>query len=190
MAILLIRHGETAANASRVIQTPDVPLSPRGLEQARRLADRLAAERIGAILASDYQRARMTAERLSAATGASLSLEPLLRERSFGDDRGRAYADFEEDPFSAGYVPPGGESWQDLHDRVDTAWERIRVASEAVGGHLAVVTHGFVCFSLVSRHFQLLEPGSLEFANTSLTRVDPEPPHRVHLLNCTAHLNA
>jgi broad specificity phosphatase PhoE len=43
--IYLVRHGETQGNALRVVQTPDVPLSPRGEEQARRLARRLAGAR-------------------------------------------------------------------------------------------------------------------------------------------------
>src|SRR5262245_21507210 len=35
-SIFLIRHGETLGNASRVVQHPDDPLSPRGLAQAER----------------------------------------------------------------------------------------------------------------------------------------------------------
>ena len=31
MQIFLIRHGETAANAARIVQTPDTPLSERGI---------------------------------------------------------------------------------------------------------------------------------------------------------------
>jgi broad specificity phosphatase PhoE len=42
MPILLIRHGETDSNAARIVQTPDVPLSARGVAQAERLARRLA----------------------------------------------------------------------------------------------------------------------------------------------------
>jgi len=34
MAIFLIRHGETLGNASRTVQLPDNPLSPRGVAQA------------------------------------------------------------------------------------------------------------------------------------------------------------
>ena len=34
MSIFLIRHGETLGNASRTVQLPDNPLSPRGIAQA------------------------------------------------------------------------------------------------------------------------------------------------------------
>jgi broad specificity phosphatase PhoE len=40
MTILLVRHGETAGNASRILQRPDVPLNERGLRQADLLAQR------------------------------------------------------------------------------------------------------------------------------------------------------
>ena len=42
MSILLIRHGETALNAARIVQHPETPLNERGVGQARRLAERLA----------------------------------------------------------------------------------------------------------------------------------------------------
>jgi probable phosphoglycerate mutase len=38
MSIFLIRHGETALNASRTLQPADTPLSPRGLAQAAAIA--------------------------------------------------------------------------------------------------------------------------------------------------------
>ena len=43
MTILLVRHGETDGNASRVLQRADVPLNERGMRQAERLARRLFA---------------------------------------------------------------------------------------------------------------------------------------------------
>src|SRR5262245_41649040 len=99
MALFLIRHGETPSNAARVVQMPDTPLSPRGIAQAERLARRLAGEGAALIVTSDYARALMTAERLQAATGAALVIEPGLQERNFGDLRGRAYADLGFDMF-------------------------------------------------------------------------------------------
>src|SRR5262249_50768478 len=105
MSILLIRHGETASNASRVLQTPHIPLSPNGIAQADRLAQRLAGLGVAGIVSSDYARARMTAERIAAATGAKVELWPELRERNFGTLRGRAYADLGFDPFAPEYAP-------------------------------------------------------------------------------------
>ncbi|MEM7410534.1 MAG: histidine phosphatase family protein [Myxococcota bacterium] len=189
--ILLVRHGETDGNAKRVLQFPDTPLSERGHAQAARLAERLKGAPIGGLLASDYARAQQTAEAVRAVTGATLTLDPGLRERHFGELRGRAYADLETDPFAPDYHPPGGESWEELHARVDAVWERVIAAASRTEGHLVVVTHGLVCHSLFSRVLDLgdaVAPRGL--GNTALTEIDPRPPFRVERVGCTAHLDA
>ena len=191
MAVLLIRHGETALNAARVMQPPDTPLSGRGVEQAGRLAARLAPMGVGRILTSDLARAAMTAEPLATRSGAPLELEPLLRERDFGALRGRPYAELDFDPFAPGYVPPGGESWEDFHARVERGWERVVARARETEGHLAVVTHGLVCHSVVER-LARLAPGLARptrgWRNSSVTILESEPPHTVSLIDCAVHL--
>ncbi len=191
MAIFLIRHGETASNAARIVQTPDTPLSERGIEQAELLASRLASLGVAAILASDLARAHMTAERVGAATNAPITLDPGLQERNFGDIRGRPYATLGVDIFAPDYAPPGGERWDEFHARVDAAWPRIVAAATAIDGNLAVVTHGLVCYSLALRQLQLSpqEQAHMRWANSSVTIIESAPPWRVALLNCTDHLN-
>ena len=189
--IFLIRHGETAGNAARIVQLPDIPLSARGRAQAERLARRLAREGVAQILSSDLPRARETAETLQRVTGAPITFEPLLHERNFGDIRGTAYVDLGFDMFAADYVPPNGESWPVFHARVDRAWERVQALAAATDGNLAVVTHGLVCRSLASRHLRLPD-GTLtpeRWENTSVTIVECPAPWRVTLLNCVAHLD-
>jgi probable phosphoglycerate mutase len=190
VSILLIRHGETVGNASRVVQRPDNPLSPRGLAQAERLARRLASLGVGHIVSSDLTRALTTAELLQRLTAAPLSLEPLLQERSFGDLRGTPYSALAFDMFAPDYAPPGGETWAAFHARVDRAWVRVQALAAATSGHLAVVTHGLVCRSLAARHLRLAEGNEVpaRWENTSVTIVDPPAPWRVRLLNCVAHL--
>jgi probable phosphoglycerate mutase len=191
MAIFLIRHGETLGNATRTVQRADIPLSPRGLEQAERLAKRLEREGIAAILASDYTRAAQTAAALACVTGLPVRHEPLLQERNFGDIRGTPYADLGFDMFAPDYAPPNGETWEVFHARVDRAWEVVRAAIAGTGGHLAVVTHGLVCRSLAARHL-LLPEGTVvpeRWENTAVTIVDVPAPWRVRLLNCIAHLD-
>jgi len=189
--IFLIRHGETVGNASRIVQRPDSPLSPRGVAQAERLARRLASEGIARIVSSDFARAMTTAEHLQRATGAPLGVEPLLRERSFGDLRGIPYAELELDMFAPDYAPPNGETWPVFHARVDRAWARVQELAAATRGDLAVVTHGLVCRSLAARH--LILPGGEavpeRWENTSLTIIDCPAPWRVRLLNCVVHLD-
>ena len=188
--ILLVRHGETASNAARVVQTPETPLSPRGLEQADRIAARLSSLSVSRILSSDLARALETAQRVQAATGAPLVLEPLLQERNFGDIRGTPYAKLGFDLFGPGYEPPGGESWEAFHQRVDRAWARVRAEAATIPSNLAVITHGLVLYSLALRHLALPEggPPDMRLPNTALALIEPAAPFRVKLWGCTAHL--
>jgi broad specificity phosphatase PhoE len=189
--IFLIRHGETAGNAARIVQKPDVPLSPRGEAQAEALARRLAGDGIARILSSDLMRAVATAERVRAATGAPLAFDPLLQERNFGDVRGTPYDMLGFDLFEPAYAPPNGETWEVFHARVDRAWERMRSLAAGTTGTLAVVTHGLVCRSIAARHVTLGEGMVVpeKWENTSVTIVDAEAPWRVSVLNCIAHLD-
>src|SRR5262245_7470343 len=111
MAIYLVRHAESVSNAARVVQLPDAPLSPAGLEQAERLARRLTEEGIVQILSSDLRRAATTAEALCRATRAPIEFDAGLQERNYGDVRGVPYADLDVDIFGPDYAPPGGETW-------------------------------------------------------------------------------
>jgi broad specificity phosphatase PhoE len=187
MAIYVLRHAETDANASRVVQRPDVPLSARGRDQAARLARRLAAAGIARIRTSDLARALETAEALRAVTGAPVDVDPDLAERNFGDVRGTPYADLEADIFGPGYEPPGGDTWAAFHARVDAAWSRVLRAAAATHGHLAVVTHGLVCEALLQRHLGGAEADAGRWANTAVTIV--EPPATLRLLACAIHLD-
>ena len=191
MAIFIVRHGETDGNASRLIQAPETPLNARGMAQAEALAGRLAREGVARIVASDYARARMTADAVHRATGAPLEVDPGLRERDFGDWRGvshDAIPHFLDD----GVVPPNGESWESFHARADEAWERVSRHARETEGNVVAVTHGLVCFSFALHHLGL--PAGTEadrgFHNTSVTVAESRAPWGVSTLNCTAHLDA
>jgi probable phosphoglycerate mutase len=186
MAILLVRHGETAANAARVMQRPDVPLSERGVRQAAQLAVRLFGLGFVHVLSSDLLRARMTAAPL-AAGGLVIEETPLLQERNFGDLRGTPYAELTEDPFAPAYVPPNGESVAVFHRRVAQAFALIVERRRALSGALVVVTHGLVCHAMLENHAAAAALPE-HFANAGLTELAPEPPFAALRINCTEHL--
>ena len=193
MTILLVRHGETAGNAARILQRADVPLNERGLRQAECLAERLASHGCVHVLCSDLLRARMTAAPLMARAGMSavtLEESPLLQERNFGDLRGTPYAELEEDPFGPDFAPPNGETWAMFHERVERAFGFIAERRRQLQGHLVVITHGLVCRGILERHASF--PAGREppraFDNTSVSILGPEAPHLVELVNCTLHL--
>src|SRR5438093_1216816 len=99
----LVRHGESLANLVRTEtldpnahevdlthRDVDVPLSPRGEQQATALgrwfAERPAAERPTVVISSPYLRAVRTAERIAASGGApsELVLDERVREKELG----------------------------------------------------------------------------------------------------------
>jgi len=147
--LLLIRHGETAWNAEQRVQgNLDVPLSPRGLEQARLLARRLAGEELTAACTSDLSRSRRTAE-IAVGHRLPLSDEPRLREAHFGAFEGLTATDMAE-RFPAEYAawrrdslahrPPGGECLEALRDRCLAALADL--LPQHPGGRVAVFAHG------------------------------------------------
>jgi probable phosphoglycerate mutase len=186
MTILLVRHGETAGNAARVVQRSEVPLNDRGIHQAARLAERLFALGFVHVLCSDLLRARMTAAPLGA-RGVAIEETPLLQERNFGDLRGTPYAALTEDPFAPGFVPPNGESVEVFHQRVAQAFALIVERRRGLSGPLVVVTHGMVCGAIAGNHLHA-DPVPEFFHNTGLTIFDPAPPFATRLVNCTQHL--
>ena len=100
--ILLVRHGETIDNARQIMQgQTQGELNEEGREQARRVAERLAAEPIDAVVASDLHRAIQTAEIIAAPHHRVVRTTELLRERDWGSFTGR-------------YIPDlRGETWPD-----------------------------------------------------------------------------
>ena len=147
--LFLVRHGETDWNAAGRWQgQTDVPLNPRGREQAREVAGRLRAAGLAAVASSDLLRARSTAEIVAAELGLTVNhLDAALRERRFGCFEGltreevaarfpEAWARYVADP---GPAPPGGESREELLGRLLPA---IASAAARLPGPLLVVLHG------------------------------------------------
>jgi probable phosphoglycerate mutase len=188
VTILLVRHGETAGNAARVVQRPEVPLNERGIRQAAQLAERLLGLGFAHVLCSDLLRARMTAEPLRARAGVAIEDTPLLQERNFGDLRGTPYAELDFDPFAPDYVPPHGESVEAFHRRVAQAFALVVERRRGLSGSLVVITHGLVCRAILANHARA-EVLPDHFANTSLTILEPDPPFAARLVNGTQHLS-
>ena len=148
--LVLVRHGESAWNELKLVQgqSGGVPLTARGIEQARSVADTLGQYRFDSILSSDLDRARQTATVLSDALGLDVIVIPALRERSFGVFEGGPLADLPSSlsGISQGVVvddqarPPGGESLREVHARIAGLLEQLR--DEPGGQRRLLVTHG------------------------------------------------
>ena len=189
MTIVLLRHGETALNAARIVQPADTPLSARGQDQARRVAPRIAAMAPAALLASDLPRAWQTAQAVAAATGLAIEPEPLLHERNFGDLRGRPHAELGFNLSQLDAAPPNGESAATFAERVARAWQVIVARRAQLAGPLVVVTHGLVVHGLIRQLWPDLAGATAPPGNTSVTLLEAQAPHRLLLAPCTKHLD-
>jgi 2,3-bisphosphoglycerate-dependent phosphoglycerate mutase len=75
--VYLVRHGETPGNRIRRFRPYDTPLSDRGKQQARLVAERLAADGpFAALFASDLARTMETAGEISRRLGLPIVPEP------------------------------------------------------------------------------------------------------------------
>ena len=87
MKLYLIRHGESIGNELGISQGQrnDLSLTEKGRDQAKRIAKKLANEKIDAIYSSDLKRANDTAEIIGKSHNILTTLDKRLRERDFGD---------------------------------------------------------------------------------------------------------
>ena len=148
--LLLVRHGQSTWNSDGRWQgQADPPLSALGEEQARDAAGRLVAGAFSRVVASDLQRARLTAEILAGTLQLEVELDPDLREIDVGDWTEMTRAEIEVHwpgelaAWSEGRSEStmGGESRTHLTDRVRAALARV-AAGAAPGDTLLVVSHG------------------------------------------------
>ncbi|KIX84416.1 histidine phosphatase family protein [Thermus filiformis] len=177
--VWFIRHGETEWNASRRFQGHlDIPLSPTGVGQAFRLAERVARSRLAfdGLYSSDLRRATETALPLAQALRLPLVTSPLLREIHVGSlaglSREEAEARFPEFVAQASRDPwntprPGGESMAQVAGRLLDFLEGL-----PPGRHL-VVTHGGVIRAALKLALDLNGEAWRRFhiQNTSITRI-------------------
>jgi 2,3-bisphosphoglycerate-dependent phosphoglycerate mutase len=183
----------------------DSDLTARGAAHAEAIADNLA-ERVGTVnvevYSSDLIRARRTADVIAQRLGANLTIEPGLREKSYGAAEGRPQEWLDER-----FLPPpevgermrhdegvkGAETRMDLATRAYAAMERIQdVAVE----NQVVVTHGGTATYLLAAwigmpidaadrvHFRFTSGGI-----SLLRKEDVYHSHQIIQLNETGHLH-
>jgi broad specificity phosphatase PhoE len=155
--LLLLRHGQSEWNASGRWQgQADPPLSELGEHQARVAAERL--DGVDAVVSSDLQRARRTADIIADALGLGpVAVEAAVRERDAGEWSGLTRDEIER--AFPGYLaerkrPPGFEDEHSVRDRALAGVARI--ASSNAGRTVVVVTHGGVVYAL-ERHLGLTD---------------------------------
>jgi 2,3-bisphosphoglycerate-dependent phosphoglycerate mutase len=182
--ILLIRHGETAWNATRRLQGhSDIALNGEGRRQALALGLALRDTRLDAIVASDLQRARQTAQAVADHHGLPVQQDGALRERCYGGFEGLHYAEIEQRyplQYAAwqardvdALMPPGArvpESFRHFYQRCVGAI--LGLARQHPGQTLALVAHGGVleCAYRSAMKMALDSPRNFPVKNASINR--------------------
>jgi broad specificity phosphatase PhoE len=148
--LILARHGRTASNVSKALDSrpPGAPLDELGLAQAAALGERLAADPVTAVYASQATRAQQTAAPVAAAHGLPVQVIDGVQEVFCGDLEGRIDAAARE-MFDRTYAAwwkgdldahlPGGESAHDLRARYVPAVETIMTGAHDT---VVLVSHG------------------------------------------------
>jgi probable phosphoglycerate mutase len=148
---VLARHGATALSLEKRFSGRggfDAPLAPLGERQAQALAEELALrEPFDRIISSPLLRTRQTAHFVANRLGLPVEVEDGFAECGFGDWDGLTFSEvknrwpnhLEEWLASTSVAPPGGESFEQCHDRVERA--RHAVVKRCAGERVLIVAH-------------------------------------------------
>jgi broad specificity phosphatase PhoE len=202
--LYLIRHGESASNAARREGKAayfDPPLTPVGVEQARRLGERMAAYGVDAVYASPLQRAYNTGAAIAQRLGLEVRVlddlqeinEPARGARGV-DVEAALPAGFSHDDMKRRFEAnptwdnlPGSEPSAHFRARISGAIDQIVAACP--GQKVAVACHGGVIQSYVAHILALPTDFPFYSFNASVTSIRAHGDRRViWRLNDLAHL--
>jgi len=205
--LVLVRHGESQVTVASVVGGPQscTGLSPLGRLQAQRLCERWATAPelyVDVLVASQYARARETAEIIAPAIGGL----PVVCEAGFGEHDpgpecdGLTYKELlarhpgivngwdSQDPFATTF--PGGETIAAFQYRVGSAVRRLVEAHE--GKTVVVACHGGVIEAVLRLALKAPAMGAFQVytRNASITELSLVNTNtwRIERYNDAAHL--
>lgn len=161
--IWLVRHGETEwSRSGRHTGRTDLPLTARGLDEARGAAALLAGRPFAAVLTSPLWRARETCEACGYAAHARI--EPLCMEWDYGDLNGLTRQQIRETHGANWNIwdgpVPGGETLDEVAARARRVIDSLPVDAESLifahGHFLRILTAVYLGLPpAAARHFAL-----------------------------------
>ncbi|HEY4208496.1 MAG TPA: alpha-ribazole phosphatase [Puia sp.] len=152
-SIYLIRHTTPAVSKGICYGQTDLEVTETFLDEAAVIRQHLPTS-FSSIHSSPLQRCSRLAEHLF--PGHSISLYPELMEIHCGQWEMRGWDELpkeEVEPWMKDFVQiriPGGESYQDLHQRVTKVFARIQDAIPGEDSSSAIIAHGGVIRSILS----------------------------------------
>jgi 2,3-bisphosphoglycerate-dependent phosphoglycerate mutase len=173
--VVLLRHGESQWNLeNRFTGWVDVPLSPKGIEEAQAAGRKLAGMKFDraftSVLARANETLRIVLETLGQ-TSIPIEKDKALNERMYGDLQGlnkaetvKKYGDQQVKIWRRSYdvPPPGGESLKDTADRVLPYYEARIKPYLLQGETILIAAHGNSLRALVMQLDQLTKEQVLE----------------------------
>jgi broad specificity phosphatase PhoE len=154
---VMVRHGESEGNRERRFTiSSDVPLTETGRRQALEVARQIRVLfKPEVIISSPFARAQQTSEIIAAELKLPIEVVPDLHERDLGALKGHSYdmlreavrMDSQYDPANGwSWKPEGGESYEEVRQRVVVAIEGLRRRYPA--HEIIIVSHGGVMLSV------------------------------------------
>ncbi|MBH0191131.1 MAG: 2,3-bisphosphoglycerate-dependent phosphoglycerate mutase [Nitrospira sp.] len=173
--LVLLRHGESQWNLeNRFTGWVDVPLSPRGVEEAKNAGDKLKGFTFDRAFTSVLSRANETLRfvlEVIGQTAIPIEKDKALNERMYGELQGlnkaetaTKYGDAQVKIWRRSYDvrPPGGESLKDTAERVLPYYDTRIKPCVLKGETILIAAHGNSLRALVMQLEQLSKEQVLE----------------------------
>ena len=173
--LVLLRHGESQWNLeNRFTGWVDVPLSPRGIQEAKDAGKKLRSftfdRAFTSVLARANETLRLALEAIGQ-TGIPVEKDKALNERMYGellglnkDETAKKYGDAQVKIWRRSYDvrPPGGESLKDTAERVLPYYKETIKPHLLKGDTILVAAHGNSLRALIMELEQLSREQVLE----------------------------
>jgi broad specificity phosphatase PhoE len=183
----LIRHAAHRLVGHTIVgRAAGVPLSPEGVREAERLAERLEASSIGALYSSPMERARATAAPIALRLRLEVRIADELNEIDFGDWTNRTLADLDDleewrrfNVFRSSSRIPNGEAMIDVQGRMLRLIDRL--CSLHPDQTVALISHCDVIKAALAHYlgvsldlFQRIEISPASVSIVRIARYGPE----------------
>ncbi len=173
--LVLLRHGESQWNLeNRFTGWVDVPLSPKGIEEAKSAGEKLRVVKFHRAFSSVLMRANETLRivlEVIGQLGIPIEKDKALNERMYGELQGlnkaetaQKYGDAQVKIWRRSYDvrPPGGESLKDTAERALPSYEKMIKPHLLKGETIIIAAHGNSLRALVMELDQLSKEAVLE----------------------------
>ena len=163
MILYVVRHGESESNLQgKYGGHYDTPLTPKGLGQAKQLAEKLNEINFEIMITSSLIRARQTAQIVNEVFNVPLVVSDEFKERNMGVYEGltqeeitEKYPNLWERKCTRQWndAPTNGETYQQFDERITKAL--LNLEKEYPEKSVLLVTHGFVS-RIINRYYKNL----------------------------------